>query len=214
MVVQEAGALGLAHTLGLVVQVGALGAVAAVHRHSAGVALGLVVSQRQARVVAGLAVVAERLVACAGNACGGPRDRSQILGRRPLCPPRRSRPPAALAPIGHAHPQAPQTRQPHFARSHKSRPPHRPLPLRRAQHTGPSHSAEPTTQAPPTPLSPPPRSRPPTHCSCPRCSSSPAAGRPVRRTPARSHRGRRRCAGMSPRSCKPGTRTSAGRQWP
>lgn len=70
--VQEAGTLGLTHTLSLVVQVGALGAVAAVHGHGAGVALDLAVGQRQARAVTGLAVVAECLVACARGACGGP----------------------------------------------------------------------------------------------------------------------------------------------
>lgn len=45
VVVQEAGALGLAHALGLVVQVGALGAVAAFHGHGTGVALGGAVGQ-------------------------------------------------------------------------------------------------------------------------------------------------------------------------
>ena len=86
VVIQEAGALGLAHTLSLVVEVGALWAVAAFHGNGAGVALSSTIGQREARMAAGPAIVAERLVARAGDGCGGPGrqvPRGWLTGLRP-----------------------------------------------------------------------------------------------------------------------------------
>lgn len=129
VVVQEAGALGLAHTLGLVVEVGALRAVAALHGSGAGVALSGAVGQREARPAAGPAVVAERLVARAGDGCRGPGrqgPRGWPTGPRPwaltVTPPAarpqspcHPRPVASRTAVAHAASPAPEQDAPRGA---------------------------------------------------------------------------------------------------
>lgn len=76
VVVQQTGALGLVHTFCLVVQVGALRTVAAIHWHRTHVTLRLTVRQRQAGTITGLAIIAERAVAGARHSCGNVGVRS------------------------------------------------------------------------------------------------------------------------------------------
>lgn len=70
VVIQKTGALSLVHTFCLVVQVGALRTVAAIHWHRTRMTLCLTVRQRQAGTITGLAIVAERAVAGARHSCG------------------------------------------------------------------------------------------------------------------------------------------------